>query len=59
MMTEDQKKDLIEFLKENLEIDTITTSNYTGGLDGSGSLYRDEKSLIVRIAGEKITEVYL
>ena len=59
MMTEDQKRDLIEFLKENLEIATATTSTYIGGMDGSGNLYREEKSLIVRIAGEFITEVYL
>ena len=57
-MTEDQKRDLIEFLKENLRlsvdnrVETIEIGHY------AGNCYI-RKVLTVHIAGEEITEVYL
>lgn len=58
-MTEDQKRDLIEFLKENLRIYIEYESVYSGCMPDSPSLYTDCKILSIYIAGEKITEVYL
>lgn len=48
-----------EILKENLSFEVKTTNTYTGGLDDSGSLYRDSSTLVVYFDDEKITEVDL
>lgn len=48
---------IIEYLKENLRIETSTSSNYTGGMDGSGSLYQTEITIKLVLDGEEISSV--
>ena len=58
MMTPEFKEELIEFLRENLQLDVETKSNYTGGMDG-GPLYADSHTLRLTLCGEVLTETYL
>lgn len=53
------KEAVFNYLKENLVLDVITKSEYTGGLDGSGQLYKDSHALTVELEGEVIASVYL
>lgn len=48
-----------EYLRENLRLDVETTSEYTGGMDGSGSLYTQRHTVQLVLAGEVISEVAL
>lgn len=50
---------VFSYLKENLVLDVITKSEYTGGLDGSGQLYKDCHTLTLELEGEVIASVYL
>lgn len=50
---------IITLLKDNLTIDVKTTSEYTGGMDGSNSLYKDSHTILLKLDGEVISEAYL
>lgn len=53
------KEAVFKYLKENLVLDVLTKSEYTGGMDGSGQLYKDSHTLTVELEGEIIASVYL
>ena len=53
------KEEIFEYLKENLQINLKTTSEYTGGMDGSGKLYRDAHTIKLVLEGEVISEEYM
>ena len=53
------KDELIEYLKYNLRINLQTTSEYTGGMDGSGQLYKDSHTIQLVLEGEVISEEYM
>lgn len=50
------REELIEFLTQNLRIEVSTTSEYTGGMDGSGSLYAPVTTVRLVLDGEIISE---
>lgn len=50
---------MIEYLRENLKIEIKTTSEYFGGTDGSGNLYRNCHVLKLVLDDEVISEVDL
>lgn len=50
---------IITLLKDNPTIDVKTTSEYTGGMDGSNSLYKDRHTILLKLDGEVISEAYL
>jgi len=54
-MTDDFKKDLINFLRSELHIDVNTKSTYTGGLS-SDSLYKDYREVIIYLADEVLIQ---
>lgn len=58
-MSEDQEKELFEYLRDNLKLNLKTTSQYTGGLDGSGQLYQDCHTIQLVLEGEVISEEYM
>lgn len=58
-MSEDQEKELFEYLRDNLKLNLKTTSGYTGGLDGSGQLYQDYHTIQLVLEGEVISEEYM
>ena len=58
-MDEDQEQELFEYLKQNLRLNLKSTSEYTGGLDGSGCLYKDCHTIQLVLEGEVISEDYL
>jgi hypothetical protein len=58
-MNEEQEQELFEYLKQNLRLNLKSTSEYTGGLDGSGSLYKDSHTIQLVLEGEVISEEYL
>ena len=56
----DEFKDAVfKYLKDNLVLDILTKSEYTGGIDGSGQLYKDCHTLTIELEGEIIASVYL
>jgi hypothetical protein len=52
------REELIEFLKNNLTLDLKTSSEYTGGYNGE-LMYQDSKTLLLKLDGIIISEVYL
>jgi hypothetical protein len=58
-MNDELREQILEMIAENLTINVKTTSEYTGGIDGSGMLYRDSHTLQLLLEGEVISEVYL
>ena len=58
-MNEDLREAILQLLAETLTIEVSTKSEYTGGMDGSGYLYKDSHTLKVLLEGEVISEVYL
>lgn len=48
---------IIEYLKENLRIETSISSEYTGGMDGSGSMYTTITTIKLVLDGEEISSV--
>lgn len=59
-MSEEELKDFIlQVVAEHLTIDVKTTSEYTGGLDGSGQLYQDSHTIRLMLDGEVISSEYL
>ena len=58
-MNEDQKQELFEYLKQNLRLNLKTSSEYTGGMDGSGCLYKSCHTIQLVLEGEVISEEYL
>lgn len=58
-MNEYQEQELFEYLKQNLRLNLKSTSEYTGGLDGSGCLYKDYHTIQLVLEGEVISEEYL
>lgn len=55
-MNEDELK---EYLKYHLSLNVKTTSEYTGGMDNSGQLYKDCHTIQLVLDGEVISEEYL
>jgi len=55
-MTQDE---MIQFLRANLRIEVNKTSEYTGGMNGSGSLYSDSHTIQLVLDDEVISEVSL
>lgn len=53
------KEELIEFIKENLELKSSTSYEYTGVMDGSGNLYKDVHTVELMFCGESISEIRL
>ena len=58
-MNDDLREAVLQLIAETLTIDVVTTSEYTGGLDGSGCLYKDSHKLRILLEGEVISEIYL
>lgn len=58
-MNDDLRETVLQLIAETLTIDVVTTSEYTGGVDGSGCLYKDSHKLQILLEGEVISEVYL
>lgn len=54
-----EREKIIELLRETLSIKVNTTSEYTGGMDGSGKLYSDCHTVQLLLDGEVISEAYL
>lgn len=50
------KQEILDMLKEELELRVVTQSEYTGGMDGSGNLYKNHHTVQLWIAGELISE---
>jgi len=50
---------VIEYLRENLRIEHKTESNYTGGMDGSGSLYSYSHTIELVLDGDVISSISL
>lgn len=48
-----------DYLAKNLRIELQRTSNYTGGLDGSGQLYRDSHTIELTLDGQVISYIDL
>jgi len=46
---------VIEYLQKNLRIEVKTESNYTGDMDGSGSLYSDSHTIELVLDGDVIS----
>jgi hypothetical protein len=53
------REEIITLLKEVVSIDVRETSSYTGGIDSSGNLYRDEKVIQLKIDGEVVSETWI
>ena len=53
------KEELIEFIKENLELKSSTSYEYTGEMDGSGNLYKDVHTVDLIFCGETISSIDL
>ena len=53
------KDAVFKYLKDNLVLDILTKSEYTGGIDSSGQLYKDCHTLTLELEGEVIASVYL
>lgn len=59
-MSEEQLKEFIlGVIAEHLRIDLKTTSEYTGGMDGSGQMYQDSHTIRLMLDGEVISSEYL
>lgn len=58
-MSEDEKEQLFEYLRDNLRLNLKTSSEYTGGMDNSGQLYRDSHTIQLVLEGVVISEEYL
>lgn len=58
-MNDDLREAVLQLIAETLTIDVVTKSEYTGGMDGSGCLYKDTYQLQILLEGEVISEVYL
>jgi hypothetical protein len=58
-MTEEQQEELFEYLKEHMRLDMKITSEYTGGMDGSGMLYKDSHTIQLTLEGVVISALYL
>lgn len=58
-MTEDQEAELFIYLRDNLKLNLKTTSEYTGGMAGSGQMYKDCHTIQLVLDGEVISEEYL
>jgi len=46
-----QEKKIMDIVRNSLylEVDQVTRSEYTGGCDGSGNMYRDRKTVKIRL----------
>lgn len=58
-MSEEQEAELFIYLRDNLKLNLKTTSEYTGGMDGSGQMYKDCHTIQLVLEGEVISEEYL
>lgn len=50
------EEEIIELLRTRLSLNVVSDSNYTGGLDGSGSMYADSINIQLLLDGEVISE---
>lgn len=46
---------LFEYLRDNLRVEVVTTSEYTGGMDG-GDMYAQRQTVRLVLCGEVISE---
>lgn len=53
------RDELIEFLRDSLRIEVETTREYTGDMDGSGSLYSNSHTVRLILNNEVISEASL
>lgn len=58
-MNEEQEAELFIYLRDNLKLNLKTTSEYIGGIDGSGRMYKDTHTIQLILEGEVISEEYL
>ena len=58
-MNDDLREAILQLIADTLTIDVVTKSEYTGGIDGSGCLYKDSHKLQILLEGEVISELYL
>lgn len=58
-MSKSTREEILQILKEELRVEVDTKSVYTGGLDDSGTLYKDSHIVKVILGDEVISETYL
>ena len=58
-MNTEQQLEIKQYLVDNLTLEVETISEYTGGMDNSGSLYKDTYRFQLVIDGEVISEEYV
>jgi len=58
-MNDDQQEQLFEYLRDNLRLNLKTSSEYAGGIDNSGQLYRDSHTIQLILEDVVISEEYL
>jgi len=52
------EEEIMELLRARLSLDVVTSSEYTGDMNGSGTMYSDVKIIRLLLDGEVISEVY-
>ena len=58
-MTEEQKQAMIEFLKDNLSLESKTSENYVGGFNENDAMYEKCHAVNLVLCGEVISSVDL
>jgi len=53
------RQELLDLLRESLTVEVERSEVYTGGLDGSGSLYKKQFSIKLKLDGETFSEADL
>ena len=57
-MNDELRALIIQVIREEVEFDQKTSTEYTGAMDG-GSLYRNMHTIIVKVGGEILTTISL
>ena len=57
-LSDEMKSDVIQWLKDSMQLEVETKSVYTGGFNGR-DLYENSHTLKLTLDGQLITEVYL
>lgn len=58
-MNTEQQLEIKQYLLDNLSLEVETISEYTGGMDGSGQMYKDTYRFKLVVDGEVISEEYV
>lgn len=53
------REEIINLLRESMRLEVEITSEYTGGMDGSGNLYRDSHTINLTLDGEIVSSISL